>query len=126
MACFSPRYSTTPQHVELLLTKCQERFSTSHKAFRHLDESNNGYVTAADLEMRFRRMGVELSPADAAAVVSRRVESPRPAFTALLGGALRRRGRGAHLLRPLRAHLRPERADAAAAARARRGRGRRT
>lgn len=63
--------ASADSHVEMLLGKLEAKFATKLKAFRFLDESNNGYVTAEDFGVRYRRMGFELSPADAQRVVER-------------------------------------------------------
>ena len=63
--------ASADSHVETLLNKLEAKFKTKLQAFRYLDESNNGYVTADDFAVRYRRMGFELSQADAQRVVER-------------------------------------------------------
>ena len=40
--------ASADSHVETLLNKLEAKFKTKLQAFRYLDESNNGYVTADD------------------------------------------------------------------------------
>ena len=46
--------ASADSHVETLLNKLEAKFKTKLQAFRYLDESNNGYVTADDLRARRR------------------------------------------------------------------------
>ena len=79
--------ASADSHVETLLNKLEAKFKTKLQAFRYLDESNNGYVTADDFAVRYRRMGFELSQADAQRVVEEAdpptTEAPTTAGTAL-------------------------------------------
>jgi len=70
----SPSRIKDPQkhrYVELLITKCGERYSTATEAFRYVDESNNGFITPADFVVVFQRLlAVTLKADEAAALVA--------------------------------------------------------
>lgn len=68
-APFYPSRIKRPDHryVELLITKCGERYSTATEAFRYVDESNNGFITPADFVVVFQRLLAVTLKADEAA-----------------------------------------------------------
>ena len=68
MACFS----TTDQKIEMLVSKCTERYATAREAYRYLDETNNGFITALDMQVVFRRLlQFDLDVADAQDILDR-------------------------------------------------------
>ena len=65
-------FTSPQQKIEMLVTKCNERYSTARDAYRYLDESNNGYITPTDVIVVFRRLlQFELSAEEAQDVVDR-------------------------------------------------------